>query len=91
VPEPINTNSSMWDLAAELRAAGLSADVHETQGVLDVRASLDRPGCKTIDVIAEDDGYIELRFWHQPNAAPAEIASTITSALTAIVRAIRDA
>ena len=89
MPEPIDAVGSMRALAAELRAAGLSADVHETQGVVDVRASLDRPGCKTIEVIADDDGYIEIRFWHQPDAAPAQIAATITSALTAIVRGTR--
>jgi hypothetical protein len=90
VSEPTDTTSAVLrDLAVDLRAAGLTVEVQETQGVLDLRASLDRPGCKTIEVITDVDGYTEIRFWHEPGAPAAKMAATITSALTAVVKGIR--
>jgi hypothetical protein len=89
MPDPAGTAEAMDALAAELRAAGLAVEVHETQGVLDITASLDPPGCKTIEVIADQDGYTEIRFWHQPDAPPPQMAATIMRALAAIATAQR--
>jgi len=37
-----------------------------------------------VDVIVDEDGYTELRYWADPVATPAEVAYAITSALAAI-------
>jgi hypothetical protein len=71
-------------VAAELDAAGLTTRVQETRGILDLTASVRRPGGREIEVIVDDDGYLEFRYWTVPAATPAEIAATITRALAAV-------
>jgi hypothetical protein len=73
-------------IAAELSAAGLEARVNQTRNVLDVTATLHEPGRKDIEVIVDEDLYVELRYWNQPNATPAQVTSVIVRALTAITR-----
>ena len=78
------TGRQMRAIAAELTAAGLNAHVHQASEVLDITATLSRAGRKDSHVIIDEDGYVELRYWNDPAATPAQIAVTITRALAAI-------
>ncbi len=57
--------------------------------MLDVTATLDRPGVKASEVIVDEDGYVELRYWNPPTATPEQITSVIVRALAAITVAQR--
>jgi hypothetical protein len=76
----------MSAIATGLVAAGLAAKVHNTRGVLDVTATLDVPGAKAIEVIVDDDGYAEIRYWNAPDATPARVTATIAAVLAAITK-----
>jgi hypothetical protein len=78
----------MRAIAAGLAAAGLAAEVHDTRGVLDVTAALDPPAGKQIEVIVDDDLYVEIRYWNPPRATPAQVTATISRALAAITTAL---
>ena len=81
-PDP-DAAARMHAIAAALTAAGLTAQVHVTRGVLDVPAIWVRPGAKAAEVI-DEDGHVEIRHWNQPRATPAEVATITVRALTAI-------
>ncbi len=83
------TARRMRVIAAGLTAAGLTAHLHDTRGVLDVTAALHRPGGKETDVIVDDDGYVEIRYWNRPGATPDQVTAVITRALAAIAAAQR--
>lgn len=74
----------MEAMAAGLRAAGLVARVYETRGLLDVTATLRPPGCREIDVIADDDGYVQVSWWVPPWATPGQVTASIGRVLAAI-------
>ena len=78
----------MSAISTGLAGAGLAAVVHDTRGVLDVTATLDRPG-KATEVIVDEDGYVEIRYWNNPDATPEQVTAVITSALAAITAAHR--
>jgi hypothetical protein len=78
------TAAWMRGIAAGLHAAGLDARVHDTRGVLDLTATLGRPGGKEINVVVDEDGYVELRYWSAPGHTPAQVTTTIGRALAAI-------
>jgi hypothetical protein len=74
----------MHAIAAGLQAAGFTTRVRETRGVMDLTGCLHRPGGRQIEVIVDQNGYAELRYWNLPAATPAQIAATIVGALSAI-------
>jgi hypothetical protein len=74
----------MRAVVAKLTAAGLDTRLYETKGVLDIQATLRREGHKAVQVIYEDDGYVEIAYWHDPEATPAQVAATISQALAVI-------
>jgi hypothetical protein len=84
VPDP-QTAEWMHAVAADLATAGMDAQVHDTRGVMDVTASLGLPGGKPIEVIAEDDGYCQVSFWHPPGATPAQVTVAITALVAVII------
>jgi len=71
-------------VAAELAAAGLDTSVHETQGVLDVRASLRREGLGPVEVTYDCDGYVQIAYWHAPGATPAQVGAVVSGVLGVI-------
>jgi hypothetical protein len=83
------TARRMRAIAAGLTAAGLTAQLHDTRGVLDITASLHRPGHKHAVVVVDDDGYVELRYWNHPGATPDQVTAVITRALAAVAAAQR--
>jgi predicted transcriptional regulator len=74
----------MSAIATGLAGAGLAAAVHDTRGVLDVTATLDQPGAKATEVLIDEDGYVEIRYWNHTDATPEQVTAIITSALSAI-------
>jgi hypothetical protein len=84
------TGQQMQAIAAGLHAAGLTVQVHDTQGVLDVTAELYRPGTKPTEVIIDEDHYVEVRYWHPPGATPDQVTGVIVRALATISAALRD-
>ena len=81
------TAARMQEIAAGLQAAGLTARPHQTVGVLDITASLGQPGGRPTEVIVDEDGYVEIRYWNVPGATPAQVVAVITAALAAITAA----
>jgi hypothetical protein len=84
-----DTARRMGTIATGLVAAGLAARVHDTRGVLDVTATLDRPDGKATEVIIDEDHYVEIRYWNDPDATPEQLTAVITGALAAIAAAQR--
>jgi hypothetical protein len=82
-PDP-DTAARMHAVAAALTAAGLTARVHITRGVLDVTATWEGADGKGAEVIVDDDGYVEVRYWNYPWATPAQVGAVIVRALAAI-------
>jgi hypothetical protein len=80
------TERRMRQVAAELRAAGLDSRMHDTQGVLDIRATLRRDGHQPLEVTYDCDGYVQIAYWHHPGATPAQVAATIKRVLGVITR-----
>ena len=83
------TAAQMREIAAGLQAAGLTARLHQTAGVLDLTAELDRPGGKATGVIIDEDHYVEIRYWNLPGATPGQVTNVIVRALAAISAAQR--
>ena len=83
------TARRMRAITTGLTDAGLVACLNETRGVLDISATLDRPGGKASEVIVDEDGYVELRYWNHPGATPEHITAVIIRALAAINAAQR--
>jgi hypothetical protein len=82
--DPAQTAGQMHAIAAGLDAAGLDARVHDTRGVLDVTATLYRPGSKDVEIICDEDHYVQVSYWNDPGAIPAEVVAMISRALAVI-------
>jgi len=83
------TARRMRAITAGLTDAGLGACLNETRGVLDITATLDRPSGKASQVIVDEDGYVEVRYWNHPGATPEQVTAVIVRALAAINAAQR--
>jgi hypothetical protein len=71
-------------LTGLLTASGLTARLNHTGDIPDITARLTRPGGKDIQIIIDDDGYIEIRYWASPHDSPEQITTTLTRVLRAI-------
>jgi hypothetical protein len=80
------TERRMRQVAAELGAAGLDARIHDTRGVLDIRATLRREGRQPLEVTYDCDGYVQIAYWHHPGATPAQVVATVKGVLAVITR-----
>jgi hypothetical protein len=87
VPSP-DTEARMHATAAALAGAGLAAKVNQTQGVLDITASLGQPGGKAIDVTVDEDRYVQVSYWNAPGATPAHVVAVIAAVVAAITAAM---
>ena len=67
-------------------AVGLTTQLHNTQGVLDITATMHQPGSKEIDVVVDEDSYVEIRYWSDPAATPAQLVGIISRALITITK-----
>jgi hypothetical protein len=75
------------DIDTALAAAGLTTRLNQTAAGFDVTAALHPSGDKPADVVVDEDGYVELRWWSDPGATPRQVAAVITSALAAVTPA----
>jgi hypothetical protein len=80
------TEQRMRAVAADLQAAGLDTGVHQTRGVLDVRATLRREGRGPVEITYDTDGYVQITYWHAPGATAVQVAATINSVVAMITR-----
>jgi hypothetical protein len=83
-----DTAAWMRAVAAGLAAGGLAAQVNQTQGVLDITAGLAQPGGRSVEVIVDEDAYVQVSYWNVPGAAPAQVVAVITAVLAAITAAL---
>lgn len=74
----------MRAIACELSLAGLDTHIHEAFTSIDVTATFRASGQRETEAIVDDDGYVELRFWTDPEATPADVSALITQAVTAV-------
>ena len=58
----------------------------DTRGVLDVTASLHRPGCKDTGITVDEDHYVQVSWWSPADAAPGQVVAVISRVLAAITR-----
>ena len=86
VPGP-DTEARMQATAAALAGAGLDTQVNQTQGVFDITAGVGQPGGKSIDVIVDEDGYVQVSYWNAPGATPAQMVAVITAVVAAVTAA----
>ena len=71
-------------LAKELTANGLPATMHVTYGVFDISVTLHQPGQKDINIVIDEDGYTELRYWADSPACPEQTVTVVCHALAAV-------
>ena len=80
--EPRSTGAArLHEIAARLTAVGLATHLHRTRAGTDLTATLHLPGYHDIEVIADEDGYIELRYWCSLSSTPAANVATIARLL----------
>ena len=80
--EPRSTGAArLHEIAAGLTAVGLATHLHRTRAGTDLTATLHLPGYHDIEVIADEDGYIELRYWCSLSSTPAANVATIARLL----------
>jgi hypothetical protein len=87
------TEARMASLATELTAAVrrvMSADLHgkveDTDGgdVLYYNGRVDDSAGKPIDLVLDDDGYVQVSFWTANDAPPTQVAATVEKILATI-------
>lgn len=71
-------------LAEQLVASGLQARVHQIRREFYITATLHASGRKDIEVVIDEDGYTELRYWADRAASAEQTTDVIDRALAAI-------
>ena len=74
-------------IAAELTAHGLTTHLTDSRAGLDLTATLSPSGKREAEIIIDEDGYAELRYWNPPDAQPAQVTATAIRALRAVTAA----
>ena len=81
---------NMRTIAAELTAHGLTTHLTDSRAGLDLTATLSPSGKREAEIIIDEDGYAELRYWNPPDAPPAQVTATAIRALQAVTSAAVD-
>jgi serine/threonine-protein kinase RsbW len=95
MPEPSTAASAiaqydaerMREMAAELTAHGLTTHLTDSRAGLDLTATLSPSGKREAELIIDEDGYAELRYWNPPGTPPAQVTATAIRALHAVTAA----
>jgi hypothetical protein len=74
----------MRAIADGLAARGMITCLHDSRAGLDVTASLRLPGRREAELVVDEDGYAELRYWYPPDADPEQVTATALRALAAV-------
>jgi len=77
-----NDSSELTAVVTGVAAAGLTAELRQTEAGLEAAATVRWPGRRETDVIVDEDGYAELHWWTSP-ATPAQAAASIARAVAA--------
>lgn len=80
----------MRAIAAALTAAGLTTWLHNSRAGWDIIATLHRNGGREAEVIIDEDGYAEIRYWDPPGATPDQVTAVIVAALAIHAQAGQD-
>lgn len=85
-PEPRSQGAArLHEIAARLTKTGWITRLYRTRAGTDLTATLHPPGHRDIQVIADEDGYTELRYWASPVTTPAAAVAAIASVLDALM------
>jgi hypothetical protein len=74
----------MRAMAADLTAHGLTTHLTDSRAGLDLTATLSPSGKREAELIIDEDGYAELRYWNPPGTPPAPVTATALRALRAV-------
>jgi len=87
-PRTATENPEAWlrAIAGGLSTAGLPARLDDPQATRAVTVTVRLPGSREADLILDEDGYADLRWWPGPDTTPAEVTGVITR-LVAIIAA----
>lgn len=80
----------MRAMETELAACGLITHLTDARAGLDLTAVLSPSGKREAEIIIDEDGYAELRYWNAPGTTPAQVAATALRALRAVTTDRRD-
>src|ERR1017187_2057910 len=74
-------------MAADLAAHGLTTHLTDSRAGLDLTATLSPSGRREAELIIDEDGYAELRYWIPAGTPPAEVTAAALRALNAVTGA----
>jgi len=74
-------------MAADLAAHGLTTHLTDSRAGLDLTATLSPSGKREAELIIDEDGYAELRYWIPAGTPPAEVTAAALRALNAVTGA----
>ena len=74
----------MRAIAADLAAHGLTTHLTDSRAGLDLTATLSPSGRREAELIIDEDGYAELRYWIPAGTPPAEVTAAALRALNAV-------
>jgi hypothetical protein len=75
----------LHEIAASLTEMGWTTHLHRTRAGTDLTAILRSPGQRDVQVIADEDGYTELRYWASLSSPPVTAAAAIADILDAVM------
>ena len=81
------TARHMRTIAAGLTAHGLTTQLTDSRAGLDLTATLSPSGRREAELIIDEDGYAELRYWIPAGTPPAEVTAAALRALNAVTGA----
>lgn len=77
----------MRAIADGLSDAGLKVRLNEGRYCIDVIATAKGvPGSREIDVVVDEDNYVELSYWNAPATSPAQTVDVIIRTIALIAR-----
>jgi hypothetical protein len=74
-------------IEAGLAATGLSTRLHQSPAGADLTATLRKPRQREIEVVIDEDGYTEIRYWASSDTSPGQAVATIVRVISAITTA----
>jgi hypothetical protein len=90
VTEPSTAAIAQYDaecmrtIEAALAASGLTTHLTDSRAGLDLTATLSPSGKREAEIIIDEDGFAELRYWNPPGTPPAEVTATALRVLKAV-------
>jgi serine/threonine-protein kinase RsbW len=76
---------NMRAIEAGLTACGLVTHLTDSRAGLDLTATLSPSGKREAEIIIDEDGFAELRYWNPPGTPPAEVTATALRVLRAAI------